>query len=156
MKDFPLKIGIADLKNKIWLIQLTKICNPSFKMRIAHALIVGALWTFSLFNVHCLAVNFPFFGNMMNTFYDIWFSDSFFVVCNCINWSAQGRLDFLFYDHCLFYWNFRDWTSICSVNFSYKRCSTPIFWKSFSHWLAFQLCKRWRTIVHTLLLFGRN
>ena len=43
MKDFPLKIGIADLKNKIWLIQLTKICNPSFKMRIAHALIVGAL-----------------------------------------------------------------------------------------------------------------
>jgi hypothetical protein len=43
MKDFPLKIGIADLRNKIWLIQLTKICNPSFKMRIAHALIVGAL-----------------------------------------------------------------------------------------------------------------
>ena len=159
MKDFPLKIGIADLKNKIWLIQLTKICNPSFKMRIAHALIVGALHM-KIFAVqcsmHCLAVNFPFFGNMMNTFYDIWFSDSFFVVCNCINWSAQGRLDFLFYDHCLFYWNFREWSSICPVNFRYKRCRTPFFWKSLLSLIGFSAVQEKKNNSTSFVAFGEK
>ena len=68
MKDFPLKMVIAGFRNKIWLIQLTEICNPSFKMNIADALIFFRWCSMNMFAVHCLVVNFPFFGNMMNTF----------------------------------------------------------------------------------------